>query len=298
MSGFPLSLSSIITLSDSAYPVCPVRYYWSACLSLSLFSLSLCLSLSLSPFNPLPPPFLSTHDPSSTLSPSLPVVTIELALSELMVSSSPPPLQSLGLLSSLRPNQPHSPSPLPSDSFGASDELTAMIDPEASDDSSLLSQQRLTSSPLVHNDDLSPPSSTFLTSILATPTPQIQSYTPSNPIWHDIGRSQGGAMSPNFDMPIGSASGSDNSNSTGKGILIGVLSAFGSAGIAVLVLAIFFFFRYTNRGRIILDRIGRPGEYDDEQAFAREEAEALETMDELTRQEYLRAKGTAIGRDD
>jgi hypothetical protein len=82
-----------------------------------------------------------------------------------------------------------------------------------------------------------------------------------------------------------------DAGSTGRGILIGVLSAFGSAGVAVLVLAVFFFFKYTNRGRIILDRIGRPGEYDDEQAFAREEAEALETMDELQRAEYLRAKG-------
>lgn len=79
--------------------------------------------------------------------------------------------------------------------------------------------------------------------------------------------------------------------STGRGILIGILSAFGSAGIAVLILAIFFFFKYTSRGRILLDRIGRPGEFDDEQAFAHEEAEALETMDELQRAEYLRAKG-------
>ena len=79
--------------------------------------------------------------------------------------------------------------------------------------------------------------------------------------------------------------------STGRGILIGILSAFGSAGVAVLVLAIFFFFRYTNKGRILLDRIGRPGEFDDEQAFAKEEAEALETMDEMQRTEYLRAKG-------
>ena len=83
----------------------------------------------------------------------------------------------------------------------------------------------------------------------------------------------------------------NNGGSTGKGILIGVLSAFGSAGVAVLVLAIFFFFKYTNRGRILLDRIGRPGEFDDEQAFAKEEAEALETMDELQKAEYLRAKG-------
>ena len=85
-----------------------------------------------------------------------------------------------------------------------------------------------------------------------------------------------------------------DAGSTGRGILIGVLSAFGSAGVAVLVLAVFFFFKYTHRGRIILDRIGRPGEYDDEQAFAKEEAEALETMDELQRAEYLRAKGRHI----
>ncbi|KAL1963627.1 hypothetical protein VTN77DRAFT_7948 [Rasamsonia byssochlamydoides] len=78
--------------------------------------------------------------------------------------------------------------------------------------------------------------------------------------------------------------------STGKGILIGILSAFGSAGVAIVVLAVFFFLKYTRRGRILLDRIGRPGEFDDEQAFAREEAEALERMDELSRAEYLRAK--------
>jgi hypothetical protein len=82
----------------------------------------------------------------------------------------------------------------------------------------------------------------------------------------------------------------NSSGSTGKGILIGVLSAFGSATVAVLVLAIFFFFKYTRRGRIFLDRMGRPGEFDDEQAFAREEAEALETMDDMTRSEYMRAK--------
>ena len=84
---------------------------------------------------------------------------------------------------------------------------------------------------------------------------------------------------------------SSNDGSTGKGILIGMLSAFGSAAFVVLVFAIFYFFRYTARGRIFLDRIGRPGEYDDEQAYAREEAEALEEMDDLQRVEYLRAKG-------
>lgn len=84
----------------------------------------------------------------------------------------------------------------------------------------------------------------------------------------------------------------NDGGSTSRGFLIGILSAFGSAGVAVLVLAIFFFFKYTSRGRILLDRIGRPGEFDDEQAFAHEEAEALESMDELQRTEYLRAKGT------
>ena len=84
---------------------------------------------------------------------------------------------------------------------------------------------------------------------------------------------------------------SSNDGSTGKGILIGMLSAFGSAAFVVLVFAIFYFFRYTSRGRIFLDRMGRPGEYDDEQALAREEADALEDMDDLQRVEYLRAKG-------
>lgn len=79
--------------------------------------------------------------------------------------------------------------------------------------------------------------------------------------------------------------------STGRGILIGMLSAFGSAAFVVLLFAVFYFFRYTRRGRIFLDRIGRPGEYDDEQALAREEAEALEEMDDLQRIEYSRAKG-------
>lgn len=40
----------------------------------------------------------------------------------------------------------------------------------------------------------------------------------------------------------------------------------------------------------MLDRIGRPGEFDDEQAFLKEEAEALETMDEGAKLDYLRAK--------
>lgn len=83
-----------------------------------------------------------------------------------------------------------------------------------------------------------------------------------------------------------------NSNdSTVNGVVIGLLSSFGSAILIALVFLIVYFFRYTSSGRIFLDRIGRPGEYDDEQAFAREEAEALEEMDDIQRAEYLRATG-------
>ncbi|KAK0658135.1 Protein SSH4 [Lasiodiplodia hormozganensis] len=82
----------------------------------------------------------------------------------------------------------------------------------------------------------------------------------------------------------------DRMSSTGKGILVGMISAFGSAAFVAVVFAIIYFFRYTQQGRIFLDRIGRPGEYDDEQAFLKEEAEALEEMDDLQRTEYMRAK--------
>jgi len=86
--------------------------------------------------------------------------------------------------------------------------------------------------------------------------------------------------------------------STGKGILIGMLSAFGSAALVAIILAIVYFFRYTNRGRIFLDRIGRPGEYDDEQAFLQEEEQALQEMDDFQRTEYLRAKGRSREADN
>lgn len=79
--------------------------------------------------------------------------------------------------------------------------------------------------------------------------------------------------------------------STGKGILIGMLSAFGSAALVGIIIAIVYFFRYTGRGRILLDRMSRPGEYDDEQAFLREEEEAMDEMDDMQKAEYLRAKG-------
>lgn len=87
----------------------------------------------------------------------------------------------------------------------------------------------------------------------------------------------------------------NNSNgglgSTAKGIMIGVFSVLGAAGFCFLVFTIVYYFRYTQQGRVFLDRITRPGEYDDEQQFAKEEAEALEEMDDLQRAEYLRAKG-------
>ncbi|KAK3327960.1 concanavalin A-like lectin/glucanase domain-containing protein [Cercophora scortea] len=80
-------------------------------------------------------------------------------------------------------------------------------------------------------------------------------------------------------------------NSPGlNGVIIGLLSSFGSAILIACILLAIYFFQYTSSGRIFLDRIGRPGEYDDEQAFAREEAEALDTMDDMQRTEYLRAK--------
>ncbi|KAH0595079.1 hypothetical protein MHUMG1_07379 [Metarhizium humberi] len=75
------------------------------------------------------------------------------------------------------------------------------------------------------------------------------------------------------------------------GVIIGLVSSFGSIVLIALVVFVFWASGCAGSGRIILDRLGRPGEYDDEQAFLREEAEALETMDDMTRTEYLRAKG-------
>ncbi|KAJ2891171.1 endosomal spry domain protein [Zalerion maritima] len=85
------------------------------------------------------------------------------------------------------------------------------------------------------------------------------------------------------NMPI-------SSSNALNGVIIGLLSSFGSAVLVAVIFFVIYFFRYTSSGRIFLDRIGRPGEYDDEQAFVREEAEALEQMDDLQRTEYLRAK--------
>ncbi len=122
------------------------------------------------------------------------------------------------------------------------------------------------------------PSTTFATSFI----PNYPSPTDTSLEWQDTPPHE----SANIVINI-----SSNNGSTGKGILIGMLSAFGSAAFVVLIFAVFYFFRYTSRGRIFLDRIGRPGEYDDEQAWANEEAEALEEMSDIDRLEYLRAKG-------
>jgi len=86
----------------------------------------------------------------------------------------------------------------------------------------------------------------------------------------------------------------DGLGSTGKGILIGMLSAFGSALFVASIIVVIYFFRFTSRGRILLDRIGRPGEFDDEQQFLREEEEAVAEMDESQRAEYSRAKGELV----
>lgn len=75
------------------------------------------------------------------------------------------------------------------------------------------------------------------------------------------------------------------------GIIIGLVSSFGSLILISLVVFIFWASGCAGSGRILLDRFGRPGEYDDEQAFLREEEEALERMDEIARTDYLRAKG-------
>ncbi|ATY59042.1 endosomal SPRY domain [Cordyceps militaris] len=74
------------------------------------------------------------------------------------------------------------------------------------------------------------------------------------------------------------------------GVVIGLVSSFGSILLIGLVVFVFWASGCAGSGRILLDRLGRPGEYDDEQAFLREEEEALQTMDEMARTDYLRAK--------
>jgi hypothetical protein len=128
---------------------------------------------------------------------------------------------------------------------------------------------------------------TLSTSLLST------TQTPSGTISQATGAevqalfsNQGATLRPNLNGVQ-----MQRTDSTINGVVIGLLSSFGSAILIAFIFLIVYFFRYTNGGRILLDRIGRPGEYDDEQAYAREEAEALEEMDDLQRTEYLRAKG-------
>ena len=132
-----------------------------------------------------------------------------------------------------------------------------------------------------------------MTSALSEQTPQGDTF--SVPILRVQQQNEGsllGSQAGN-DLDVHAQGGS----STLNGVVIGLLSSFGSAVLIALIFIIIYFFRYTTGGRILLDRIGRPGEYDDDQAFLREEAEALEEMDDLQRMEYLRAKGRLLSSD-
>lgn len=139
------------------------------------------------------------------------------------------------------------------------------------------------------HQDAAPPSS-FATSYLPTPSATADITPPSH--WRVSSHSDsttGGRWTSWQEQRA--AFRAEGLNSTGKGILIGMMSAFGSAAIVGIIIAMVYFFRYTSRGKIFLDRMSRPGEYDDEQAFLREEEEAMAEMDELQKAEYLRAKG-------
>jgi hypothetical protein len=130
---------------------------------------------------------------------------------------------------------------------------------------------------------------TFMTSLLS-PTPTSLSSDVQENIQAVLSSPQT-AYPPPWQASSGDLRVQRN-DSTINGVVIGLLSSFGSAILIALIFLIVYFFKYTSSGRILLDRLGRPGEYDDEQAYAREEAEALEEMDDLQRTEYLRAKGT------
>lgn len=132
--------------------------------------------------------------------------------------------------------------------------------------------------------------STLTTSVLSS-TPTLIPIT-NNPQDAFRGSFQHAAAAQHVEAPAtnGDVKIQSSSDSTINGVVIGLLSSFGSAILIAFIFLIVYFFKYTSSGRILLDRIGRPGEYDDEQAFAREEAEALEEMDDLQRTEYLRAK--------
>jgi hypothetical protein len=72
-------------------------------------------------------------------------------------------------------------------------------------------------------------------------------------------------------------------------IVVSLASSFISAGLIILFVIIYHY-RNPNIGGW-LDFITRPGDFDDEQAFLKDEADALERMDDMQRTEYLRAKG-------
>jgi hypothetical protein len=73
-------------------------------------------------------------------------------------------------------------------------------------------------------------------------------------------------------------------------LLVGLVSTLGSILVLTFFFAILYFLFYTRQGRILLHR-GRPGEYDDEQAFLREEEEGLQHMDDIARISYLQSRG-------
>ena len=131
---------------------------------------------------------------------------------------------------------------------------------------------------------------TTLTTSIVSPTPTIASLP--EVVQKNIQALLASQASAFQESANGHVASTEQSNdSTVNGVVIGLLSSFGSAILIAFIFLIVYFFRYTSSGRIFLDRIGRPGEYDDEQQYAREEAEALEEMDDSQRAEYLRAKG-------
>ncbi|KMU72079.1 hypothetical protein CISG_00388 [Coccidioides immitis RMSCC 3703] len=103
---------------------------------------------------------------------------------------------------------------------------------------------------------------TLTTSLIqGTPAPSSQSsihrrfgsfQQATEPVNHGYRPSRVSASEKSIMFSLGG-----NVGSTGKGILIGILSALGSAGIAIIV-SLCFFLRYTQRGRIILDRSDGP----------------------------------------
>jgi len=78
------------------------------------------------------------------------------------------------------------------------------------------------------------------------------------------------------------------------GVILGLICSFGSTLTICLIIVAWWYFRISDQGRILLERFSRPGQFDEEQRFAVEEAEALQTMDPSQKAEYLRAKCECI----